>query len=217
VTSCRWISPTFSPISRREKESPGGIGHSSRTKQVAASKVNQGCIKEASMESQGTYYQCSGCACPRRRVETLDHRTRPRVAHVVQDQTSRPEDHRLQVESFQRMSDPAEIQGKASRVYKNAFLPRLYRRVVGTGVFGGSIRRPITAPRQACFAIRRTIKEVRSQCDVRKGQFTGVIDTITGGTEARFINRLFGLYASRRYRVATRCLAHAAAWRAIPS
>src|SRR5512134_3461612 len=30
----------------------------------------------------------------------------------------------------------------------------------------------------------------------KKGQFTAWIDAIGGGTEARFINRLFGLYAS---------------------
>ena len=40
-----------------------------------------------------------------------------------------------------------------------------------------------------------TIKGFEVMRMFRKGQFTTWIDAIGGGTEARFINRLFGLYA----------------------
>ena len=40
-----------------------------------------------------------------------------------------------------------------------------------------------------------TIKGFEAMRMFKKGQFAPWIDAICGGTEARFINRLFGLYA----------------------
>ena len=44
----------------------------------------------------------------------------------------------------------------------------------------------------ACYA---TIKGFEVMRMFKKGQFGAWIDAMGGGTEARFINRLFGLYA----------------------
>ena len=40
-----------------------------------------------------------------------------------------------------------------------------------------------------------TIKGFEVMRMFKKGQFTPWIEAIAGGTEARFINRLFGIYA----------------------
>jgi transposase-like protein len=48
---------------------------------------------------------------------------------------------------------------------------------------------------QSMRTVRATIKGFELMRMFKKGQFTLWIDAIGGGTEVRFINRLFGLYA----------------------
>jgi transposase, IS6 family len=56
-------------------------------------------------------------------------------------------------------------------------------------------RRRVRSIDQSMKTAYATIKGFEVMRMFKKGQFTAWIDAISGGTEARFINRLFGLYA----------------------
>jgi hypothetical protein len=71
------------------------------------------------------------------------------------------------------MSDPAEIQGKASRVYKNAVLAASLSARGRDWCFWRVYPKADYSASTGLLRNQANNHEVRSQCDVRKGQFTG--------------------------------------------